>query len=115
MLKAVACSLIPLLSLTACVAPEEIILPTKYQRIAQSDGYKRCVANATNKRFDETTNPDIIVRKSLADCSLVKSTMLNAYPERWRENYMKEVDAKLYQREMDWVVETRAKKNKFFR
>ncbi len=115
MFKAVMCSLIPLLSLTACVAPEDIILPTKYQRIAQSDAYRSCVATATNRRFDETTTPDTIVRNSLADCSFVKNTMLNAYPERWRENYMKEVDAKLYQREIDWIVETRTKKNKFFR
>jgi aspartyl/asparaginyl-tRNA synthetase len=115
MFKAVMYSLISLLSFTACVAQEDIILPTKYQRIEQADAYKRCVANATNRRFDETTDPDTIVRSSLGACSQVKNTMLNAYPERWRENYMKEVDAKLYQREMDWVVETRAKKNKFFR
>ncbi|KPJ93773.1 MAG: hypothetical protein AMJ53_06580 [Gammaproteobacteria bacterium SG8_11] len=115
MFKAVTFSYIALLSLTACVAQEDIILPTKYDRIAESDNYKRCVANATNRRFDEITNPDVIVRNSMADCTHVKNTMLNEYPKRWRENYIKEVDAKLYRRELDWIVETRSKKNTFFR
>ncbi|MGD8940703.1 MAG: hypothetical protein PVJ72_15055, partial [Gammaproteobacteria bacterium] len=59
-------------------------------------------------------DPDTIVRSSLGACSQVKNTMLNAYPERWRENYLKEVDTNLYQREMEWIVETRTKNNRFF-
>lgn len=114
MLKAVTSILIALL-LTGCVAQEDIVLPTKYQRIAQSDAYKKCVALATNSNFDETTKPDAIVRKSLTACSHYKNTMLRAYPQRWRENYLKDVDAELYQREVKWIVETRSRKNRFFR
>ena len=115
MLKSGIICLIPIFTMTACVAPEDIILPSKYQRIAQSDVYKRCVAIATNKNFDEITKPDVIVRNSLMACSNVKKTMLTAYPQRWRDNYMQAVDAELFKREMDWVVETRTKKNRFFR
>ena len=114
MLKAVICILF-ILSLTGCVAQEEVILPSKYQRISQSDAYKSCVASATNRLFDETTTPETIVRNSLAACSHFKSTMLSAYPQRWRENYIKDVDAELYQREVKWIEETRSKKNRFFR
>jgi hypothetical protein len=115
MFKAGIVWLILLLSMTACVAPEDIILPSKYQRISQSDAYKSCVATATNRNFDETTKPDVIARNSLMACSNVKNTMLTAYPQRWRENYIQEVDAQLFQREVDWIVETRTKKNRFFR
>jgi hypothetical protein len=104
-----------LLSLTGCVAQEEIILPTKYERIAEANDYKQCVALATNRHFDDTTKPELIVRNSLAACSGVKNRMLTAYPEQWRENYFEKVDAQLYQREIDWIVEARTKKGFLFR
>ena len=100
--------------LTGCVAQEDIILPTKYERIAQADAYKRCVATATNNRFDRTTKPEVIVRGSLQACSNFKNSMLKAYPERWRENYIQEVEAELFQREVDWIVQARTKKNSLF-
>ena len=115
MFKAATYSLVSLISLTACVAQEDIILPTKYQRIAEANAYKQCVAQATNRKFDEITTPESIARSSLAECAFVKKTMLRAYPQRWRENYIKDIDAELYEREVNWVVETRTKKNKFFR
>jgi len=105
----------PLVLLMGCVAQEELILPTKYERIAQSDAYKRCIASATNSHFDETTKPEAIARNSIKSCAHFKSTMLRAYPERWRENYMKSVDAEVFQREVDWIIEARTKKNSFFR
>ena len=101
--------------LPGCVAQEDIILPTKYERVAQSNAYKNCVASATNSRIDETTQPEIIVRNSLAACSHFKHKMLTAYPDKWRENYMKKVDTQLFKRETNWIVETRTKKNTFFR
>jgi hypothetical protein len=107
--------LVLLLSLPGCVAPEDIILPTKYERIADANNYKKCVALATNRHFDETTKPELIVRNSLAACSGVKSRMLTAYPEHWRENYFEKVDAQLYQREIDWIVDARMKKGFLFR
>ena len=102
--------------LSACLTPvQNAVLPDKYDRIAAVDGYKSCVASATNHRFDETTNPDVIVRNSLSSCAQFKNNMLKAYPARWRENYIKDVDAELYQREIDWIRETRNNKNTFFR
>ena len=115
MFKAGFVCIIPLISLTACVAQEDIILPSKYQRVSQSDVYKRCVATATNNNFDEITKPDVLARNSLAACANVKKTMLTAYPPRWRDNYMQAVDAEVFEREVEWIVETRTKKNRFFR
>jgi hypothetical protein len=118
MLKApnVLCvAILAALLVPGCVAQEDIILPSKYDRVAQANIYKTCVANATNSHFDETTQPEVIVRKSLASCSHFKHKMLTAYPEQWRENYIKEVDANLFQREIDWIVEARAKNHHFFR
>ncbi len=114
MFKAVTLTLISL-PLTGCMSVEEIILPSKYERIAQANAYKSCVASATNSRFDDFTKPELIVRNSLTVCSHFKDNMLRAYPKTWRENYLKEVDSELYRREVDWIVEARTRKNKFFR
>lgn len=101
--------------LTACVAQDELILPTKYQRIAVGNAYKNCVATATNSRFDNHTKPEIIVKRSMSQCAHFKNNMLKEYPPRWRENYLKNVDAQLHKREVDWIVQTRKKGNTFFR
>lgn len=104
-----------LFMLTACVAQEELILPTKYQRVAAANAYKNCVASATNSRFDNNTKPDVIVKNSMGACSHFKYNMLKEYPKRWRENYLKDVDAQLFKREVEWIVQTRKKGNSFFR
>ena len=98
-----------LLMVSSCIAKKDIILPTKYDRTAQIDAYKKCVANATHLRFDTTTNVNVLVKNSMSACNRHKETMLRAYPKRWRENYIKEVDAELYQQEISWVADTRKK------
>ncbi|WP_455203543.1 hypothetical protein [Kaarinaea lacus] len=100
-------SVLAVLMTSSCIAKKDIILPTKYDRTAQVEAYKMCVANATHLRFDTTTNADVLVKNSMSACSRHKQTMLRAYPKRWRENYIKDVDAELYQQEISWVADTR--------
>jgi hypothetical protein len=95
---------------TACVAKKDTILPTKYERRTLVDTYKRCVANATNSRFDTISNPDTIVRDAIGKCVRSKNAMLKEYPKSWRQNLEKKVDEDLYRREIAWVNETRKSK-----
>jgi hypothetical protein len=93
----------------SCVSKEEMIVPTEYDRLAWVDRYKSCVASKTNQKFDQFTRADVIARQALAQCSHIRNGMLKEYPDRWRESYLKEVDAELYQREIAWISETRKK------
>ena len=98
--------------LAACVSNQDIILPTKHERISLVDVYKRCVANATNSRFDKFTNPDVIVRSAMKKCIRSKNAMLRDYPQSWRRGLESDVDEVLYRREVAWIKETRIKKEK---
>lgn len=95
--------------LAACVTAQNTILPTKYKRASLVDAYKTCVATSTNIRYNPRTKPEDIVRQSMASCYRFRNRMVSDYPQRWRDNYAKKIDAELYQREISWVIETRQK------
>ena len=94
---------------TACMAKKETILPTRHERLTLVDVYKRCVANATNSRYDKFSSPDVIVRAAMNKCDRSKNAMLREYPKSWRRGLERDVDEELYRREIAWVKQTRAK------
>lgn len=108
MLRKLLLFLIPVL-LAACINPKQSVLPDKYQRMSLVDKYKTCVATKTNLRYNPHARPEDIVRQSMASCLRLRKSMVSEYPQRWRENYAKKIDAELYQREIAWVLETRRK------
>lgn len=93
--------------LTGCLAKEQTILPTATERETLTNNYMRCVADATNARYDDISSPDVIVRGAMDKCIHAKNAMLREYPRNWQENLVQNVDVKLYRREIAWVEETR--------
>ena len=99
-------------SLGGCVAEKDLILPTKEQREARVSGYKKCVALATNSRYDEQSEPSVLVRSSMDSCKSAKYLMLKDYPKSWSASLEKRVDEEVYKREIAWVLETRQKRSR---
>ena len=96
-----------LVALTACVAKQDLIIPSKQQRIAAMENYKQCVANATNKRLSQNRDPEAIVRDSIAHCRTSKYAMLKDYPKGWRDSYEKQVDEEILKEEIAYVTKVR--------
>ena len=93
--------------LAACVAKKDVILPTKYDRENRVASYKQCVAQATNRGYDDRRNPDEIVQASMQSCVGSKNWMLQEYPKSWRGGMAKEVDEQLYKDEIAWILRNR--------
>ena len=93
--------------LTACVAKQDLIVPSKQQRVAAEENYKQCVAQATNKRVYENQDPEAIVRDSIAHCRTSKYAMLKDYPKGWQESYGQQVDEEILKNEIAYVIKTR--------
>lgn len=92
---------------SACVAKEDYILPSKEQRVSAVETYKQCVAYATNKRLGQNRDAEAIVRDSIDQCRSSKYEMLKDYPKSWRSNFEKQVDEELLKREVAYVREKR--------
>jgi hypothetical protein len=93
--------------LISCVAEQEMILPTKEQRVSRVDAYKICVSYAINQSYNNLEPPESIVRASMASCKNVKRNILIDYPKAWRENFEKQIDEEVFKEEIAWVLETR--------
>jgi len=96
-----------LLLLSACVAKEDLILPTKEQRISAVETYKQCVSYATNKRLNQNRDAESIVRDSIEQCRTSKYVMLKDYPKSWRSNFEKSVDDELLKTEVAYIRKAR--------
>ena len=94
-------------TMTACVAKQDLIVPSKEQRIAAYDNYRQCVAQATNKRLNQNRDPEDIVRDSIAHCRTSKYAMLKDYPKGWRESYEQQIDEELLKEEIAYVIKVR--------
>lgn len=97
---------------SACVEKTNMILPTQNERMTLVNLYKRCVANATNSRYDASSKPEEIVSHAMEKCDHAKNTMLSDYPKSWRAGLVKKIDDELYKREIAWVESTRSKNQK---
>ena len=95
------------LLVSACVAKEDLILPTKEQRITAVDTYKQCVSYATNKRLNQNRDAEAIVRDSIEQCKTSKYAMLKDYPKNWRANFEKSVDEEILETEVAYVRKAR--------
>ena len=93
--------------LTGCLTKEQTILPTSTERETLTNNYMRCVADATNTRYDTVTSPETIVHEAINKCIRAKNAMIREYPKNWQENLVQDVDDKLYQREIAWIEENR--------
>ena len=100
------------LTLVACVPEQDIILPTKEQRVSRVDAYKICVSYATNQNYNDIESPDAIVRASMASCKNAKRSIFTDYPKAWRDNFEKQIDEEVYKEELAWVLETRKTRGK---
>lgn len=105
--KLILISFFVVFSLAACVARKDIILPTKYDRENRVASYKQCVAQATNRGYDERLNPDEIVQASMQTCLGAKNWMLKEYPKSWRVGMEEEVDKQVYKDEIAWILSNR--------
>jgi len=94
--------------LSGCLAKQQSILPTSTEREALTNNYMRCVADATNARYDRVTSPEVIVRGAMDRCIRAKNAMIREYPKSWRTNMVKTVEEKLYQREIAWIEQNRS-------
>lgn len=90
-----------------CVAKQELILPNKHQRVSLVDGYKQCVANATNKRIHQNRDAEAIVRESMDRCRTSKYAMLKDYPKGWRDSYERQIDEEVLREEVAYVLKAR--------
>lgn len=95
------------MSLGACVAKQDLILPNKHQRVSLVESYKQCVATATNKRVHQNRDPEAIVRESMAHCRTTKYAMLKDYPKGWRDSYERQIDEEVLKEEVAYVLKTR--------
>lgn len=93
--------------LSACVAQKDIILPSKTQRESRVGAYKLCVAQQTNRKYNDYENPAQIVRLSMDACKGAKYQMLKDYPKSWGESFEKRIDEEVYKQEITWVLKTR--------
>ena len=96
-----------LISLSACMAKKDTILPTRYDRETKIATYKQCVSQATNRGYDSVRHPDEIVRESMRSCIGAKNYMFKEYPVSWRKGLEKEVDEELYNQEITWILKNR--------
>lgn len=99
--------LVVVLLMSACVAQEDLILPTKEQRVTAVDAYKQCVSSATNRRLNENRDAEAIVRDSIEHCRSNKYTMLKDYPKNWRASFEKQIDEDLLKTEVAYVNKAR--------
>lgn len=95
------------LTLSACIAKKDIILPTRYERQMLQDQYRQCITRSTNKIYDNTTPPEEIVRASFGNCRGARQAMLQAYPRRWHEHMADQIDQEIYQSELAWIENKR--------
>lgn len=94
--------------LTGCVEQKQNdILPSTSEREILINNYMRCVAVATDAHYDVVTKPDLLVRQSMEHCIRARNAMIREYPKSWRENFVKNIDNKLYQREIAWIEQNR--------
>ena len=99
--------LVIVLLVSACVAKEDLILPSTEQRITAVDTYKQCVSYATNKRLNQNMDAEAIVRDSIEHCRSSKYAMLKDYPKNWRASFEKQIDEDLLKTEMAYVKKAR--------
>ena len=92
---------------SACVAKEDLILPTKEQRVTAVDTYKQCVSYATNRMLGEKRDAEAIVRDSIEHCRSSKYAMLKDYPKNWRSSFEKQIDEELLKTEVAYVNKAR--------
>lgn len=95
------------LILSACVAKQDLILPSKEQRVSAVENYKQCVASATNKRINQNRDPEAIVRDSITHCRSSKYAMLKDYPKNWRKSFERQVDEEVLKTEVAYVRKAR--------
>lgn len=95
------------LLVSACVAKEDLILPSKQQRITAVETYKQCVAYATNKRINQNRDAEAIVRDSIEHCRGSKHAMLKDYPKSWRASFERQVDDEVLKEEIAYVRKVR--------
>ena len=94
--------------LSACVAKEDLILPSKQQRVSAVENYKQCVASATNKRLNQNRDAEAIVRDSISHCRSSKHAMLKDYPKNWRASFERQVDEEVLKNEVAYVRKVRS-------
>lgn len=99
--------LVAVFVLSACVAKQDLILPSKEQRVTAVENYKQCVANATNKRLNQNRDAEAIVRDSITKCRTSKHAMLKDYPKNWRASFERKVDEEILKNEVAYVRKTR--------
>lgn len=93
--------------LTACVAKEDLILPSTEQRVTAVETYKQCVSYATNKRLNQNRDAEAIVRDSIQQCHGTKHAMLKDYPKNWRASFERQVDEELLKNEVAYIRKVR--------
>ena len=92
---------------SACVAKQDLILPSKEQRVSAVNNYKQCVAYATNKRINQNRDAEAIVRDSIQHCRGSKHAMLKDYPKNWRASFERQVDEEVLKEEVAYVRKVR--------
>ena len=92
---------------SACVAKQDLILPSKEQRVSAVNNYKQCVAYATNKRINQNRDAESIVRDSIEHCRGSKHAMLKDYPKNWRASFERQIDEEVLKEEVAYVRKAR--------
>lgn len=92
---------------SACVAKQDLILPSKQQRVSAVNNYKQCVAYATNKRINQNRDAEAIVRDSIQHCRGSKHAMLKDYPKSWRASFERQVDEEVLKEEVAYIRKAR--------
>lgn len=93
--------------LSACVAKQDLILPSKEQRVSAVNSYKQCVAYATNKRINQNRDAESIVLDSIEHCRGSKHAMLKDYPKSWRASFERQVDEEVLKEEVAYIRKVR--------
>lgn len=93
--------------ISACVAKQDLILPSKEQRVSAVNNYKQCVAYATNKRINQNRDAEAIVRDSIEHCRGSKHAMLKDYPKSWRASFERQIDEEVLKEEVAYVRKAR--------
>lgn len=94
-------------SLNACIAKKDIILPTTTEREMLQAQYRQCITKTTNDTYDNVTPAEDIVRNSFNSCRGARQAMLMSYPRRWHEHMAGKLDKEIYQSELAWVNDKR--------
>lgn len=103
----IAGSVAVILLVSACVAKQDLILPSKEQRVTAVQKYKQCVAYATNRRINQNRDAEAIVRDSIEHCRSSKHAMLKDYPKNWRASFERRVDDEVLKEEVAYVRKAR--------